>query len=333
MQSGQPYQEISRIVSEALDSNINAAVAAAQSNTSSSSSLSSSSSNTAATGTKDELLLEEAARGITMLLQRWPDQHRCIYTCVNRALPIHLRSRVWSLMLAQPAPAPDATTRDVALVQRVETLLAARDTLVALRRVEIVQLIVASACKAVKSGTPSSSMREGDLLLCIPLVFVFSRSPPWTSSGGGGGGGGGGGSRSGVGGGSSLMLDSVSVNIGGCLAKLLENKPKALQHAEHYAQLVTSVLTLIQSTDPSLNAVIQTAFGADEGGAKKSFGKMLYPLVESLFVGHVSMDVVCYLWDQMVIGLSAVKFDWLPYFVAAIVLSLKELLTPCKTVS
>ena len=51
------------------------------------------------------------------------------------------------------------------------------------------------------------------------------------------------------------------------------------------------------------------------------------------FTGDVSMDVVCFIWDQCFIGLGIGGYQYIPYLIAVLLLIMKEPLLQCKEVS
>ena len=55
--------------------------------------------------------------------------------------------------------------------------------------------------------------------------------------------------------------------------------------------------------------------------------------VYDFIIGHLPMDVVCFIWDQCFLGLGIGEYQYIPYLIATLLLIMREPLLQCKEVS
>ena len=68
------------------------------------------------------------------------------------------------------------------------------------------------------------------------------------------------------------------------------------------------------------------------GGAAGGLAELLRPMVESAFVGQLSVEVSVFIWDQAFVA-STAQLDAVKYYCAAVLICLKQMLLPCTTLA
>jgi hypothetical protein len=298
--------------------------------------------------TKTEKLLEFAAEGSASLLRRWPDQKSRVRVCFNRQFPPVLRAEVWKLCLSFRRYATEyldtvkrsriqaVSSRDLEIGQKCEAILKSRDC----KRYGVLSEnpVFMTTMKSVLSWyhlkRGGIELSEPDYMLSIPLVSAVLEV-------------------------SSIRAgDAVSDNIVSVIIEmyllLLDKRTKAMldlsdQENKFAANSVAQqVEALVNGIDSQFCLSLQSALTTSSTPATpeqspldasreqvpfyKRLRNLLHPVVRRLFVGYLSMDVVCFVWDQLVIVIDGLLDDCLAYFCATLLLLLKNNLRKCQSV-
>ncbi|CAI8044027.1 hypothetical protein GBAR_LOCUS24428 [Geodia barretti] len=118
----------------------------------------------------------------------------------------------------------------------------------------------------------------------------------------------------------------------------------ATESADGMKKFARRVEELLQTEDPQLHQALGKAFKKTGGSPKKdrrawgnpfhhTLKSILFPHIQKMLVGDVSMDVVCYIWDQCFIGLDVPEYQCLPYFTTVWLLLLRDRLLRAKSVA
>lgn len=274
---------------------------------------------------RTQVLLREAAAGAAELMRRWPDQRKRLQCCLNQQLPAALRATAWSLCLHHPAATSKyvrqataqrldtVSKKDVLITQQAEAILAGAPTLQPLLQPSIRRQAV-GAMKTVLSyrETLTGSLPpDADFYLLAPLLHVYVRELGAEASG----------------------TDTAFVgDLVGRFFRWLEQRPPAATDAAARQKLVESAVVLLRMHDSALHQHLATVLKTD-GGPAPALLRIFTPILERLFVGTLALDAVCFVWDQLIIGLTATHFQCLHFILVAVILLLRDNLMACEKVS
>ncbi|GCB75151.1 hypothetical protein scyTo_0019730, partial [Scyliorhinus torazame] len=96
------------------------------------------------------------------------------------------------------------------------------------------------------------------------------------------------------------------------------------------------VANLLDEKDKGVSDIIKNIY-AQQAGNKlredllRGLRSILHPVINTLFVGHLTMETVLYIWDQYIIGLGQPSYNCIPAFCMAFIHLLREHLQICKT--
>ncbi|PFX32934.1 uncharacterized protein LOC111344453 [Stylophora pistillata] len=308
------YQKLMATVSGILDRNLNEEVTQTIIDASN-------------TRTKAELLLQESSKASISLLQRWPDLRTKLFACLNRPLPTELRRAVWKWFLANPTVRKEylekvsrnkqntVSRHDAAIGQKCKAFLSSESHYFRLDSCPaLLNIMKTSISYRDVNISSTSTIVDTDFLLAIPFVrvmvadnhvqeinaeeiasfvevyFTFLESRP------------------------SLMKDSKSKEF------LLAQK--------HYGSTMADAL---HSKDQQLASSLQRTFSHDQTAQlAESLAAIMRSYARCMFVGFLSLDVVCYIWDQYIMSMKLPSFNCIRTFSAAMLMLLRDEILVCR---
>ena len=311
MRGSSAYKALSESVSSLLDEQLNGFVASQLRKPA-----------IAQTASKTTLLMSEASEGCTCLLRKWPDQIKRIRALVNQPIPTDLRKQTWKIVFSNPAlrrtyAEQAAANRldtvaidDLKITQRCEAVLANEPTFSALVRPAVVAVM-----KTVLSyrQVKFADLQDVDYYLIVPFLQLFGDEIAASASKAG---------RSD----SDVVVDVIEVFF-----RFLELHTGRLMPERDSVTIIASALVHVRAVDPGLASELSKAF--PDGDLAKQLAPIVHPMITRLFLGGFSLETACFLWDQFAIGLTATKYDFIPSYLAAVIIILKDELTLCKSVS
>ena len=270
---------------------------------------------------KTTLLMSEASEGCASLLRKWPDQIKRIRALVNQPMPTDLRRQAWRTVFSNPALRRAYTEQaaanrldtvaidDLKITQRCEAVLANEPSFSALVRPAVVAVM-----KTVLSYRQAkhADLQDVDYYLIVPFLQLFGDEIAASASKAG---------RSDT----DVVVDVVEVFF-----RFLELHTGRLMPERESIGIISTALGHVRAVDPGLASDLSKAL--PDGDVAKQLAPILHPIITRLFLGFVSLDTACFLWDQFAIGLTATKYDFIPSYLAAVVVILKDELSLCKSV-
>eukprot|EP00949_MAST-11_sp_MAST-11-sp1_P005054 g5054.t1 len=266
---------------------------------------------------KSDMVLELAAEGATALLRKLPSEKATLRLMLNHDLPGPLRVTAWSMFLGHPT-AREAYARGIAASRM--TTISAKDSLITEKCGTILDTHFATLGPAGtgRSGRSLLSLMKTVLsyyhtlltddlpaevyYLAIPVVYVYSQS---------------------------YMTSSVESTVEGFLALLDMPRPKFM------LKISGQLRAVLRKHDSDLVdhiCRISDVSGAGQQGTsteEKYLSALLEQPVMRLFVGTLSLECCCYVWDQcLMVG----SFERLvPNYAVAMLIAQRELLLAAKS--
>ena len=265
-----------------------------------------------ATASKSSLLVGAAAEACGALLRLWPDQIKRIRMLLNQAMPMELRRQAWAAVFANPKVRQDfvnstasAASRlaadDIRITQRCESLLSGTPALAA--ALSSSNTFVMKSALAFRQAS-SGALSDADYFLAAPLVLVFGPSQHLSST-----------------------EAAAAADVASILQRFVDLHPLRGFTEAQLEGVFAAVLLHIKSADVALHAALETALGA----VAKELAASCSGMLRTLFADTLSLECTCFVWDQHAIGLTSTKFDFVPFYAAAVFLSLRDVLAPCTT--
>ncbi|XP_073256892.1 uncharacterized protein [Porites lutea] len=255
--------------------------------------------------TKTELLLQEASSASIQLLQRWPALRTKLFACLNRPLPKDLRKAIWKMFLANPIVRQEYLEK--ALRNKQETI-SAHDT------------AISQKCHAFLS-LESASPRE---LVSHPAVLAVMKSALSY--------------RHVVLKHTSAMADTDYLLVLPFLKALVADDGDKPVDAEEIAGFIEAYFTFMDRRSPLMRDSRSKEFFS----AQKQYGnkmtaaldakdkQLLSSLQRLLLPGFLSLDVVCYIWDQYILSMKLPSFDCIATFSTALLMLLRDQILKCR---
>lgn len=267
-------------------------------------------------------LMEETASGAAALLQRWPDQTRLLRASFARPLPGRLRQQAWALLLdsrsrtnecLQMMASRTTAKHDADIARRCDTLLqgpwyaaahAEKDALVPLMRTSL------SFWLAIK-GT----LRSSDIKMTAPLAWAYRKAGS---------------------GGHRVPQREREAAIAARFCRLLELSSAA--PGSSAPEVCAAAMALLAAHDAELHAGLG-ALGAvppdtvevstGEGGSGP-FVALVALMLKPLFVEHLPLETVMFVWDCIVVALTAPGSQCTAFVLAGLLIGLRQELLVCE---
>lgn len=313
--SSAAYGELMKAVAVSLDDNLNAHVADMLRGSHDKS-------------TRSTLLLQETATCCAALFRKWPDQVKRIRSMLNQAMPVDMRREAWAIVLSNPSirtqylqqasvsKLDTVSVDDLKITQQCEAMLANEPALTPLLRPAVVAAMkTALSYRQMHLGKLSSD----DYFLIIPLLYTFGATNEQRPSN----------PTKGFQP-STYGVEHIIEFHSKFLDLLRGTAAGAIATSDELPQLFAQVLSLVQASDSELISVLAKVLTGDT--LPRQLALVLGDMVRRLLVGYLSLDAVCFVWDQQMIGFTTPRFAFLPHYIAAIFLLLRDELIICKTV-
>ncbi|RDD37821.1 hypothetical protein TrispH2_009624 [Trichoplax sp. H2] len=281
-----------------------------------------------------DLLLQYSADSAAKLLEKRPQFRKKLYLCFNRCLPKQLRHTAWKLQLRNQSIYQDSFDeinklqndrqqgRYLNIKQRCKAIIHTEPLFATLaleaNLPDAMEIILSYRQLHLNKNT---SLVDTDYLLLLP--FLYLKCGCWKD----------------------CTIDLIACTIEYYTTFIiarqeLKRDGVSQKASNNIKDLAKTVIDKIKALDIDLSKALQSALASPEETAKplqnasiyQSIATILRPLVRSLFVGFLPMEVVCFIWDQIIIGMSNPKFDCIPAFCISILLSLRQSLMECKTI-
>ncbi|KAL5477956.1 hypothetical protein EMCRGX_G024822 [Ephydatia muelleri] len=278
---------------------------------------------------------KNASRACGHLLERWPNLVDHLKRYLNHPLPSDVRSSAWRARLTparrrvgrndavtSSAAAPDGllperSAQETRLCQTCETILRSKPVYAALS--DSIGVLKAMKGVALLShrANPSNVLTDADLLICIPFLYARREELGRHSHD------------------SDGVFFHLVVDIADQYETFMRIRPMTMSASNESAaiealdEFETQVKHLLSSEDPSLRHFLSSMLHRETGSARKRLKNLIQPFIQRMFVGDVSMDVLCFIWDQCFIGMDTMGYQCLPYITATWLILLREKLMSC----
>jgi len=264
---------------------------------------------------KVDRIMDQCGHAAAGLLAKWPDQISRLRACFNQPLPEALRREAWRILLANP-PAALAIQRldtkdlrvshlEIEIAQRAELLLSTEPRFASLGGGAAHIYVMKSMLSWAQLLGPQ--VEENDFQLAIPFVYVYAKHQPEPSQ---------------------RALNTIASLFQWVRTNWL---PKVVA-ARAQNEAAASILTLFEARDLALYRGLKAGLQGAAGGAAGGLAELLRPMVESAFVGQLSIEVSVFIWDQAFLA-STAQLDAIKYYCAAVLICLKQMLLPCTTLA
>jgi hypothetical protein len=281
------------------------------------------------------------AEACSMLLEASPHLKYSLKCALNHPLPHGLRLAAWRALLSRPDVQKDFLAAGKELQPGDESEEISRRCRHVLGENPVFRelagsSVALSAMQAVVlywKQKASGEVLDSELLLSVPFVHVWreelERQVDGSSS-------------------SKGEARVIFAEIAAEYVHFMEMLPpsvssSATESADGMKKFARGVEELLQTEDPQLHQALGKAFKKTGGSPKKdrraggnpfhhTLKSILFPHIQKMLVGDVSMDVVCYIWDQCFMGLDVPEYQCLPYFTTVWLLLLRDRLLRAKSV-
>ncbi|XP_029194236.2 uncharacterized protein LOC114960135 [Acropora millepora] len=279
--------------------------------------------------TKTQLLLEGASEATIKLLQRWPDLRTKMYTCLNRPLPNRLRKAMWKMCLADPIvrqrfleralsnKRDTGSAQDAIIGQKCQAFLSSEEALREFAsRPAVVEIMKSALSHRQFTTMGASSLVDTDFLLVLPFLksLVLDSDVNQVDS--------------------QEIADFVEV-----YCTFMESRPPLMKDSRSKEFLVAltqygkNVAAVLESKDQHLASSLQRVFSQGKSDQMaEGLAALMRSCARCMFVGFLSLNVVCYIWDQYILNLKLRSFHCIAMFSAAMLMLLREKLLRCRNV-
>ncbi|XP_032236000.2 uncharacterized protein LOC5510899 [Nematostella vectensis] len=284
--------------------------------------------------TKTQLLMDSTCDACVNILQKWPSLKPKLFSNLNRPLPPKLRKIIWKMFLDKPSINDDyilkkkskstqALQHESVIKQRSEAFLLSEQKFQALSmetKTYLVDVMTSSLVYYSQiSSNQSHTLGDTEYMLAIPFIEVFLSDMNIKKDQNG------------------KELLQATAQFVEVFTNFMETRPLYLKDSGsmefHSAlkQVGITMATLLEQCDLQLATFLQKALAEDGSQTLQGcLSVLVRAYIRSMFVGYVSMDVLCYIWDQYVISIKYPKFQSIPTFAVALLLVLKTHLLACK---
>jgi len=277
--------------------------------------------------TKTQLLLEGASTASIKLLQRWPDLRSKLYACLNRPLPETLRKAVWKMFLANPVVRQEyldkvlrnkrdtVSAQDAAIGQKCQAFLSSESTFHELASHPFVLDVMRSSLSYRQLITKSSStIVDTDYLLALPFLKVMVSE--------------------------SDVQQVDPEEIAGFIEvyfTFMDSRPPLMKDSKSkefitaLKQYGNKMAAVLDSKDKQLASSLQRILSQDKPvQLADSLAAIMRSYARCMFVGFLSLDVVCYIWDQYILSMKLTSFHCIATFSAAMLMLLRDQILRCR---
>ncbi|KAJ7387376.1 hypothetical protein OS493_004370 [Desmophyllum pertusum] len=314
VRDGSSYQKLVAIVSGVLDRNLNEEVTQTVIHPSN-------------THTKTQLLLHGASKASINLLQRWPDLRSKLFACLNRPLPAELRKAVWKMFLANPIVRKEylekvsrnkrdtISPHDAAIGQKCEAFLSSESGFHELASHPTLRSIMKTSLSYRHVNIKNTStIVDTDYLLTLPFLKVIVAD--------------------------SDMKEVDTEEIAGFIEvyfSFMESRPPLMKDSRSkeflsaQKQYGSKMADILDSKDKQLASTLQRILSPDRPvQLAESLAALMRSYARCMFVGFLSLDVVCYIWDQYILSMKLPSFCCIAMFSAAMLMLLKKEILMCR---
>ncbi|XP_072326152.1 uncharacterized protein [Scyliorhinus torazame] len=256
---------------------------------------------------QNEPVFSHVQDGVVTLLHKWPDMKSKLHVLFNHVLPPDLRTFTWRLYLSNTkarleylsslSQSLPQSSNNMEIFLKCESLLASQPTFKTLR-----------------------DSKYTNYLLLVPLVQVSIATTPRNTT--------------------LSLLSTLLVEEYLTLMEWWERYSKVqanqVSSSSAHEDCLEEVANLLDEKDKGVSDIIKNIY-AQQAGNKlredllRGLRSILHPVINTLFVGHLTMETVLYIWDQYIIGLGQPSYNCIPAFCMAFIHLLREHLQICKT--
>ncbi|XP_068749867.1 uncharacterized protein [Montipora capricornis] len=280
--------------------------------------------------TKTQLLLEQASEASIKFLQRWPDLRIKLYACINHPLPKNLRKAVWKMCLADPNVRREFLDRvlknkrdtgsahDASIGQKCHAFLSSEAALRELSsaRPAVVDVMISALSYRQYSTKGVSTLVDTDFLLTLPFLKTMVLDIDVNH------------------------VDSEEVaNFVEMYCTFMDSRPPLMKDSRSkeflsaLKQYGSRMASILESKDHQLALSLQRILLQDKAGQMaESLAALMRPCARCMFVGFLSLDVVCYIWDQFILSIRLRSFHCIAMFSSVMLMLLREPLLRCRNV-
>eukprot|EP01135_Chromosphaera_perkinsii_P009581 Nk52_evm31s1810 gene=Nk52_evmTU31s1810 len=276
--------------------------------------------------TKTDLILQNSASGLIELLRRWPDQRKRLYCCFNQALPPSLRKEAWRLHLmdskvneiytekVKESPMETISPHDLMITEKCEALLNSSRLFNDLSKNPFLVKVMKTA---LSYRDAVQELESYHYYLIVPLIFTYADEINLCEG---------------------ASLEVIAQIVERFFMLLESRRPYMIKEANRTlyqtsrSVFAASIMSTLEKKDFELYKHIHPILkkeGEEEDpplSPSASLFKILEPFIKQLFTGYFQMDVVCYIWDQYLLGLKEQEYDFILYACISLLVILRNAL-------
>ncbi|XP_078080693.1 uncharacterized protein LOC144501160 isoform X2 [Mustelus asterias] len=280
--------------------------------------------------TQSEPLLSHVQDGVVTLLQKWPDMKSKLHVLFNHPLPPDLRKIAWSLYLSNKKARLEyisslsrslpQSSNNMEILLKCESLLSSQPSFKTLSESKYAAKAMRNVLSYYQKIQPSNScLSDTNYLLLVPLVQV------------------------------SIATATQNTTLSLLSTVLVEQYLTFMDWSQWYSEVqanqvssssgleacIEEVANLLDEKDKGVSDIIENIYAQPAGNQcrealLRGLRNILHPVINTLFVGYLTMETVLYIWDQYIIGLGEPSYNCIPAFCMAFVHLLRGHLQMCK---
>ncbi|XP_072446257.1 uncharacterized protein [Chiloscyllium punctatum] len=281
---------------------------------------------------QNETVLSLVQDGVVTLLQKWPGMKSKLCVLFNHTLPPELRKLTWHLFLSNTKARMEylfslsgnlvQSSNDMEISLKCESLLSSQPIFKTLSESKYAAKAMSKVLSYYQKIQPSNScLSDINYLLLIPLVQVSITNTSQSTT--------------------LSMLSTLLVEEYLTLMKLWPCRLRVQANQEVTSSsrdedCFEEVANLLEEKDKEVSEIIKDIYSRQRGNRSqedllRGLHSILCPVISTLFVGHLTMETVLYIWDQYILGLDQPSYNCIPAFCMAFIHLLREHLQTCKT--